>query len=332
MNETFSWVRFTAFRPHALLSSGHAQTIYARLGALANPPYLGQLHRISTTDGDQLAMHEDVPKDWREGDVCSLLVHGLGGSHRSPQVARIANKLRARGVRTYRLDMRGCGAGDQLAQKTAHAGRSEDVAAAVDFILTECPQSPLVVVGFSLGANQVLKMLGEWTNSAPSRLLRAMAIAPPIDPLACAQNIAKPSRLAYNRWFVRSLVRDARRRAAWVPALADIDWTRPPRSLYEFDDRVTAPLNGFAGAEHYYASSGSSTRLQKICRPTLILASQDDPIVPATIFQNLVLSDQVALHVTRHGGHVGYIGRRESDPDRNWLEWRVVEFVIGPRD
>jgi predicted alpha/beta-fold hydrolase len=329
MNETFSWVLSKDFRPHLLLSSGHAQTIYAGLGAATKLPYLSRCHAIPTTDGDQLALHEDVPREWRKGGLSSLLVHGLGGSHRSPYVARIANKLRARGVRTYRLDMRGCGAGDQMAQKTAHAGRSQDVAAAVDFILTECPESSLVVVGFSLGANQVLKMLGEWGNSAPSCLLRAMAVAPPIDLLACAKNIARPSRFAYNRWFVRSLVRDARRRAAWVPALADIDWTRPPKTLYEFDDRVTAPVNGFSGAEHYYTCSSSSTWLQKIQRPTLILAARDDPIVPGTIFQNLVLGDQVALHMTKHGGHVGYIGRRGLDPDRNWLEWRVVECVIG---
>ena len=115
-------------------------------------------------------------------------------------------------------------------------------------------------------------------------------------------------------------------------ALADIDWTRPPRKLRDFDDQVTAPLNGFSGAEHYYACSSSSAWLGKIRRPTLILAAQDDPIVPSAIFQNLVLSDQVALNMTRHGGHVGYIGRRRSDPDQNWLEWRVVEFVIGPPD
>jgi predicted alpha/beta-fold hydrolase len=244
-------------------------------------------------------------------------------------MARIASKLRARGVRTFRLDMRGCGAGDQLAQKTAHAGRSEDVAAAVDFVSTECPQSALVVVGFSLGANQVLKLLGEWGDSAPPRLSRAMAVAPPIDLLACARNISRPSRFVYNWWFVRALVRDARRRAAWVPALANIDWTRPPRKLYEFDDRITAPVNGFSGAEHYYARSSSLASLQRIRRPTLILAARDDPLVPAQIFQQRILSDQVVLHMTEQGGHVGYIGRRNSDPDRYWLDWRVVEFILG---
>jgi predicted alpha/beta-fold hydrolase len=243
-------------------------------------------------------------------------------------MTRIADKLRTRGVRTFRLDMRGCGAGDRLAQKTAHAGRSEDVAAAVDFVSTRCPQSGVVVVGFSLGANQLLKLLGEWGSRPPPHLLRAMAVAPPIDLSACARSIERPSRFAYRRWFLRALIRDARRRSVWVPALADIDWTQPPRRLYDFDDRVTAPVNGFTGADHYYACSSSSASLQKIRCPTLIVAAQDDPLVPAEIFESPVLSDHVVLHVTRHGGHLGYIGRRNSDPDRNWLDWRVVEFVL----
>ncbi len=242
-------------------------------------------------------------------------------------MARLATKLSDRGVRTFRLDMRGCGAGRKLARKTAHAGRSGDVAAAVDFISMRCPGADLVVVGFSLGANQVLKMLGEWGDDAPPWLLRAMAVAPPIDLAACARNIGRHSRRMYNRWFVRTLVRDARQRAAYSADLASIDWSRPPESLYQFDNQVTAPVNGFTGADQYYASSSAAPLLGNIQRPTLILAAQDDPIVPAAIFQHASTGPQVLVHMTKHGGHTGYFGRRSADPDRNWLEWRVVEFV-----
>jgi predicted alpha/beta-fold hydrolase len=332
MHDDFSWFRPSRFSPHPLLTSGHAQTLCAGFGLSKRVPCSSRQHTIPTTDGDQLALHENLPAQWRDGDLCSLLVHGLGGSHRSPYLVRITNKLEALGVRVYRLDMRGCGAGYRLAQRTAHAGRSEDVAAAIEFISAQSPNSPIVLSGFSLGANQVLKLLGEWGKGAPSSLLRALAIAPPIDLQTCSRNLARLSRYPYNRWFVRSLVRDARRRAAWVPALDALDWQRPPRSLYEFDDLVTAPINDFSGADQYYAHSSSLPWLEQIRRPTMILAAQDDPIVPATIFHDLNASNRVALHMTKRGGHLGYIGRRGPDPDRNWLEWRVVEFVMGPRD
>ena len=39
------------------------------------------------------------------------MIHGLAGCHTSPYMQRIARKLNHRGVRTFRMDLRGCGAG-----------------------------------------------------------------------------------------------------------------------------------------------------------------------------------------------------------------------------
>jgi predicted alpha/beta-fold hydrolase len=72
--------------------------------------------------------------------------------------------------------------------------------------------------------------------------------------------------------------------------------------------------------------------LSAIRCPTFILAAKDDPIVPASVFENVTASDEVVVHMTRYGGHVGYLGRRSSDPDRNWLEWRVLDFVLGTEE
>jgi predicted alpha/beta-fold hydrolase len=132
--------------------------------------------------------------------------------------------------------MRGCGAGFGLATKLTHAGRSEDVSAAVKFIGTYCPGSQLTVVGFSLGGNQVLKLLGEWGSETPAYVVRAMAVAPPIDLKACTRNIERTSRFVYNWSFVKSLVRDIRRRRGSLP----VELSPPPRTVFEFDDRVTA--------------------------------------------------------------------------------------------
>ena len=95
MNDTFLGLPSADFLPHPLLASGHAQTIFAGLATSKKIPHLGHPHTIPTTDGDQLVVHEDRPDGWCEGDLCTLLVHGLGGSHRSPYIARLANKLRA---------------------------------------------------------------------------------------------------------------------------------------------------------------------------------------------------------------------------------------------
>ncbi|MGE3776725.1 MAG: YheT family hydrolase [Pirellulaceae bacterium] len=317
------------FQPHILLRSGHAQTAYAGLWNTCRVPHAAQAHLLATEDGDQLVLHEDTPAGWRPGQRSALLVHGLGGCHRSPYIVRTADKLNQHGVRTFRLDLRGCGAGERLATRPGHAGRSEDARLAVEFVQQTCPGSPIVLLGYSLGANVVLKMLGECGVAAPPCLVGVLAVAPPIDLLACSRNMSRLGMTPYNRWFVRCLNQQVRERRSFVPSLRQLDLPRPPRTLYEFDDWITAPLSGFRSAQDYYEQCSAATLLNAIRVPTTILAAEDDPIVPASMFRGAKWSAHVRVHVTRHGGHVGYFGRAGHDRDRHWLDWRAVEFVHG---
>ncbi len=316
-----------AFRPRAWLRSGHAQTIRAAFDA-PRIAYRAQPHLLATTDGDELVLHDDCPPDWTAGSELALLIHGLGGCHGSPYLVRIAHKLHARGVRVFRLDLRGCGAGRDKARFPGHAGRSEDVAAAVRFLEQLAPASPIVLAGFSLGANIVLKFLAEYREETRRHIVRALAVAPPIDLMACALHLEQWPRWAYNRWFVRALMRELRRRRATLPETLAFDWARPPRSLREFDDRVTAPWSGFRDVEDYYSRSSAKPLLAGLETPTTILAAEDDPVVPAAIFDHVALPPQVTVHRTAHGGHVGYFGVPGRDPDGYWLDWRVVDFVL----
>ena len=319
------------FRPHALLRNGHAQTIAAALRQSTGIVYRARQHVIPTTDGDRFVLHEDDPTEGTATGLCVLLVHGLVGSHQSPYMVRIADKLCRRGVRVFRMDMRGCGVGVGLARLPAHAGRSEDVAAAVRFITRSCPDTGLAVVGFSLGGNQVLKMLGEWGAEAPDQVLRAMAVAPPIDLVECSQNIARPRCFLYNRWFLRWLIQNTRERNRLVSDPPPVDLSPTPRTLFEFDERVTAPLSGFAGAHDYYAQTSSVAVLPNIETPTTILTAADDPIVPGEIFRSVPALPRLSLRMPRHGGHVAFLGGANGDADGYWLDWRVVQFVMGEK-
>jgi predicted alpha/beta-fold hydrolase len=240
---------------------------------------------------------------------------------------RMAHKLNARGVRVFRMDMRGHGAGLRLAWSPGHAGRSEDAAAAVARIAQLCPGSPIAVAGISLGGNILLKWLGEAGATAHPQVDRALAVSPPIELLHCCRLIRRARSRLYDRAFVKELLQQvAARRRHW-PALAQLDLRQPPRTLLEFDDRVTAPLSGFRDAEHYYATASAGSKLATIAVPTLILTAADDPLVPPDIFLAAERSEFVSLRITQHGGHVGFIGRGGVDADRRWLDWRVVDWA-----
>lgn len=311
------------FRPHPLVRGGHAQTLVGFYLPGKVTPYRATPHRLALPDGDTLILHDDCPPDWRPHARTVLLVHGLAGCHGSGYMVRIAHKLNARGVRVFRLDLRGCGAGQGLAKQPYHAGRSEDALAAVREIVQLCPDSPLAVVGFSLGGNIVLKMLGEHRTDLPPQLVQAAAICPAIDLAASVAGLNGPATRFYDRYFVRALMDHLGRQNGFTSTVV-----RRPRTLLEFDDCYTAPHSGFGTAAAYYARCSSLQFIPTIQIPTLILTAQDDPLVPVGPIQGLAPHPMLTVRMTASGGHLGFIARPGLDPDCRWMDWRVVEWVM----
>ncbi len=106
-----------------------------------------------------------------------------------------------------------------------------------------------------------------------------------------------------------------------------VEFARRPRGIYEFDDAFTAPVCGYGTADNYYRQASSLQLLPSINLPTLILAAEDDPLVLAEPLRKARLSSSTWLHLLRHGGHLGFLSRRGADPDRRWMDWRIVEWV-----
>ncbi len=242
-------------------------------------------------------------------------------------MVRIAGKLNGAGVRTFRMDLRGCGAGEGLASHPYHAGRSDDAIAALQFVQKLCPDAPVTLVGFSLSGNIVLKLLGEAPDDVPANVEKAAAVCPAVDLARCARSLVGPFQRLYDRHFVRLLCRQVRLNRRSRSDLAPINAPRRLKTLFEFDDAYTGPVCGFGSADNYYATNSAARHIERIRLPTLILASQDDPLVPIACFDGLRLPPHVLLRITRHGGHLGYIGKRGIDPDRRWMDWRIVDWT-----
>jgi predicted alpha/beta-fold hydrolase len=292
-------------------------------------PYAATQHLVPLADGDKLVLHDDCPPQWQPGDGVAIFLHGLGGCHLSGYMRRGAVKLNARGVRMFRLDLRGCGAGFLHARHTIHAGRSDDAAAALAFVRDLCPQSPVHMAGFSMGANLVLKMAGEMADQAPPELASLVAVAPPIDLVECSHNIQRGANRVYDRSFVTGLLKHLERRQKLVPGALTRKFDFRPRRLVEFDGQFTAPLAGFADAFEYYQHASAGPLLRHIAVPTLIVTAASDPIVPVAAFERATYSETTDLVITPCGGHLGFIGRRGVDPDRRWIDWRIVEWITA---
>jgi predicted alpha/beta-fold hydrolase len=80
------------------------------------------------------------------------------------------------------------------------------------------------------------------------------------------------------------------------------------RTLREWDGRVVAARFGFRSAEHYYAEESAGPRLSAISIPSLLIATEADPMVPAHTLRPSLREAPPALQVKwlDLGGHVGF--------------------------
>jgi predicted alpha/beta-fold hydrolase len=185
-------------------------------------------------------------------------------------------------------------------------------------------------MGFSLGANLVLKLAAESADAPLEGLSCVLAANPPLDLGVCCRHLQRPANRVYDRHFVRLLTGEVRRLHELSPERDPLDLSGV-RSLFEFDDRYTAPRNGYAGADDYYARCSSGPLLSRIRIPGLIVHAEDDPFIPPEPFHSLVLPASLRLELSRSGGHLGYVSRRRHGEDHRWLDARLVTWLIAHR-
>ena len=306
------------------LPGGHAQTI---VGALAPAPRVHwRRERWETPDGDFIDL------DWADGEAGAPLValfHGLEGSSASQYARNIAARARALGWRCVVPHFRGCSGELNRLARAYHSGDSAEIGWILERLAREqAATGALHAVGVSLGGNALLKFLGEQGASAP--LARAAAVSAPLDLAAAGGNLDRGlSRELYTRMFLRTLRRKTFEKIARQGIGVDARRLARARTFWEFDDAVTAPLHGFAGADDYWARSSSGPWLPRIRVPTLVLNARNDPFLPAAALDAAAsrldgVPSPVTLEFPATGGHAGFPGRGR------WLARRVLDFLASP--
>jgi predicted alpha/beta-fold hydrolase len=322
-------VSFPEFEPPRWLRGGHVQTVAAFLAPGPGRPYMATRHLLPLADGDRVVLHDDRPHSWRLGGPVALLLHGICGDHRTSYLVRAVAKLNQRGVRTFRLDQRCCGASGGLAARPYHAGISGDAAAALRWIGRRCPGSPVCLVGYSMGGNIALKLAGEAPGAVPDNLRSVAAVNPPIDLAAAAASLRRSFNRLYDRYFmyfIRPMVEPLRALYTRLRRPPSFDF----RTVHEFNDVFLSRVWEFGTADRYYAACSAEQFLPSVRVPALVLASADDPIVPITAFRRAAFSASTQVLLTEHGGHLGFLGRASAaDPDGRWMDGRVVDWVTG---
>ncbi len=315
----------TEFNAYPLIKNPLMQTIVGSQfpGSFPLPPV--HYHKLELGAGDKTFILEIKPSSKTRFPIV-LMSHGMGGCSHSGYMKRITNKLYQCGFPVLLMNQRGSGPALGMSRRLWNGGDSEDLNRAVKFVLQLYPDRELLIAGFSLSANILLKYLGEGRN-IPSQLCGAFAVNPPVD-LRSASHILSHSRscVIFNRHFMNLLNRQLIAVEECFPGRGVMKKT--PGSIWEFDVLYTAPAGGFADVEDYYSRSSSGQYLQNIKIPTTLLCSKDDPFIPPSQFKSLKMSSAIDFVNPESGGHMGYISKEKTSfGDRRWLDAVIMGWV-----
>ncbi len=318
-HETIQLKVKSVFRPSSWLPGPHWQTIWAsRFRSLPSPDTTKEL--IELDDGDFINLY------WltKGNGPIVIIVHGLEGDFTSNNVKAMFGVISKIGWNGVLLLNRNCGGVSNRLQRTYHAGETGDLDLVVNLVKKRFPDIPLMLYGYSLGGNILLKWLGEKGNRAG--ISAAAAVSTPFDLASSTSMLEKGFSRIYQNHFVNLLRESAKRKFRDLPPLFNPGDLNKIKTLREFDERVTAPLHGFGNADHYYSESSCKQFLKKIRVPTLIMNSLDDPFLDTKSFPGpKEVSEMVELEYLKKGGHAGFI-IGNAWKKFSFIETRIPEF------
>ncbi len=323
----------TSFRPRRWLRGRHFQTILSTL-----PPRRARVERraipvraaseellLECGDGVVLqAFHASPTKRGREpGKRLAVLLHGWEGSADSTYVLSASQTLFDLGFEVVRLNLRDHGATHHLNRELFHSCRLPEVVGAVRSLANRFAGMPIVLGGFSLGGNFMLRVAAD-REARDLPLQHIVAVSPVLDPGVTMTTLERGSSL-YHTYFVRKWSRSlAKKQVAW-PDLYDFEELLRIRSLREMTRQLVQRHTEYPSMDDYlagYAITGN--RLTTLAAPATVLTSLDDPIIEATDLARLARTPRLDIVTTAHGGHCGFL---ENLSGTNWTDAQLVKLL-----
>jgi predicted alpha/beta-fold hydrolase len=307
------------FVPAWWLRNPHLQTLWPVLFR-RRPRLSRERERVELPDGDFI----DI--DWAGHGRLALILHGLEGGSDSHYARGLLNFLAQRGFRAGVFHFRGCSGTLNRLARNYHSGDTADLAYVASRIMARGGDKSLSLIGFSLGGNVLLKWLAETGVEAPVNA--AVAVSVPFSLAKVASRLERGFSRLYQWRLVSALKRKMRRKLGLRPLPPSIGDFAAARTFHQFDDKVTAPLHGFADADDYYRRASCGQVLHRVRSPTLIVHALDDPFMtPSVVPEAASLSPQVRLELSPCGGHVGFVTGALPGFGRYWLEQRILRFL-----
>lgn len=317
------------FLPPRWLRGPHAQSILPSLPlrrmriARRTAEWRSRSRELLLDCGDGVtlqAFHNDALQASRAPAPLAVLLHGWEGSAESQYILSLADALLRHGVDVVRLNLRDHGDTHHLNQELFHSCRLPEVVGAVQRLQSMFAAQPLLLAGFSLGGNFMLRIAAEAPRAA-LRIEHVLAVSPLLDPDRTLDALENGMAL-YHTYFVRKWTRSLlRKQRAW-PGVYRFEALLRSRNLRRMTEELVLAHTEYPDLQTYlagYAITGE--RLADLQVRSTILTSTDDPMIPAADLARLARSPALRIVTTPHGGHCGFL--RDLGP-ATWVD----EFAL----
>ena len=301
----------SSYKAPLFFRNAHLSTICTALFR-ANAEMKFTRERLETSDNDF------VDLDWikRGSSKLAILCHGLEGSSDNAYISNAAKTLSDYDI--CALNYRGCSGEPNRLVKSYHSGKTEDLAAVIDSAIADYGE--IYLIGFSVGGNLCLKYLGERSSEVDSKIKAAVVFSVPVSLECCAIQLAKPENFIYMRKFLVRLEEKIKGKEKLFPGELSSENFYKIKSFLDYDEKFTAPLNGFKDAKDYWTQSSCARVLDGITTPSLLVSAKDDPFLGEACYpaEAARKNPNFFLEMPEHGGHVGFGA---------WQEERIVNFL-----
>ncbi|KAL7149798.1 hypothetical protein ABFS83_05G064900 [Erythranthe nasuta] len=320
------------YLPYPLIAwNRHVETIFASFFR-SLPDVRFRRECLRTSDGGSVAL------DWVSGDDRHLpsdspvliLLPGLTGGSGDTYVRHMLLRARSKQWRVVVFNSRGCGDSPVTTAQFYSASFLGDISEVVEHVGKRYPRSNLYAAGWSLGANILVRYVGQESFSCP--LAGAISLCNPFNLIIADEDFRKGFNIIYDKALSNSLCKIFKRHALLFEDIGgeyNIPLAANAKSVREFDDGLTRVSFGFKSVNDYYSNSSSSDSIKNVSIPLLCIQAENDPIAPSRGIprEDIQKNPNCMLIVTPKGGHLGWVAGRDAPFGAPWTDPIVMDFL-----
>ncbi|KXZ45822.1 hypothetical protein GPECTOR_50g616 [Gonium pectorale] len=311
------------YEPLPFMTNPHVETIFA--AKTRTMPQLRYRREIlKTADGGCVALdweHVEDGKELSDDAPVLVLLPGLTGGSGDSYVLHAVHTARQAGIRAVVFNGRGTADSPVITPQFYSASFTGDTRAVIAHVAARYPRSrALLGAGWSLGANILLRYLGEEGSATPLRA--AVSLCNPFNLVVSNEGLTRGFSRIYDLNLARALQRIfAKHALLWTGMPPPFRPDDVPRvnTIREFDDAITIHSFGWPSVDEYYKGSSSS------------LSALDDPIAPkeATPFTALAANPNCTTVTTLTGGHLGWVAGPGAPFGAPWTDKVMFEWLTS---